>query len=541
MGHEINTDSIRDLEKQIKEGAGDVIQLKRTRNSLLNISSRVPPEILGSIFRWNVIPGGAPPYFVGLQKGSYNFLLVCHHWFEVASHTPELWSFWGVTLEQWSRRYKRSSGAVPLDLVLNRCYVDGSDISFDGPIREALQDRAARDTIRSVHLLSETPLLTSILSSLTPDGEDVRRSSIESIGLRAVDVSDFFARSSFPQLWYLDFAEGTKISSWEHFGLHTTALTALSLKIGDTSPTPTTSQLLSILTSNPRLRSLTLSESMIPQDKSNGSTSRVPLHHLRDLSLAGDFHHVFRLLRRLDHPETMDGTLGLTLSRCTVGDILEILGPYVRDYLQRDKRSRDQLGVGIDSSGNSVSIRANTINTLKCPTQREIFATFTAELSEQLPPPAMDRLCIDLAAYTPGERVIYFGWDSCVDAVREILPAMPNIQELYLTSPLLSNGFLQPESEGPLANTKLLPSLRWLHLEDTFLEEGDWSPLLSYLVHQTSGGQVISLSLYEGYVHVCKNVACDIQSLVENFIIHSDLDEYCPSGVCPWIDEEGEE
>ena len=60
MGPEINMDSIRDLEEQIEGDAGDIIQLKRTRNSLFNISTHVPPEILGSVFRWNAIPDGSP-------------------------------------------------------------------------------------------------------------------------------------------------------------------------------------------------------------------------------------------------------------------------------------------------------------------------------------------------------------------------------------------------------------------------------------------------------------------------------------------------
>jgi len=213
MGREINIDRILYLEKQIEEGAGDIIKLKRTRNSLLNISTIVPPEILGSIFRWNVIPDGGLPPFDGYPEGTYNFLLVCHRWFEVASHTPQLWGFWGNTLKKWSRWYKRS-GTTPIDLVLSwRGDTRGSDISSDGPLRDALRDRATCDAIRSLHLRGERFLVTSILSTLTPDDEDVRCSSIESISLQCVDASKFFARYRFPKLWYLDFSTGVTISS----------------------------------------------------------------------------------------------------------------------------------------------------------------------------------------------------------------------------------------------------------------------------------------------------------------------------------------
>jgi len=96
MGPETNFALIRALEKQIEEGNGDIIRLKRDRNLLLNIYMHVPPEILGYVFTQNLVRDQP---FDGLQKGSYNFLLVCHHWFEVASSTPELWSFWGNTLQ----------------------------------------------------------------------------------------------------------------------------------------------------------------------------------------------------------------------------------------------------------------------------------------------------------------------------------------------------------------------------------------------------------------------------------------------------------
>jgi len=119
MDREINLDSILALEKQIEEQRDEghektIIRLKRTRNSLLNVSTLLPPEILGGIFHYNVVPDRD---FGGLPNGSYNFLLVCRHWFEVASRTPGLWSFWGNSIPDWERRHARC-GTVPLDLVL---------------------------------------------------------------------------------------------------------------------------------------------------------------------------------------------------------------------------------------------------------------------------------------------------------------------------------------------------------------------------------------------------------------------------------------
>jgi len=537
MGPEVNIHSIRDLEKQIEEGTGDLIQFKRARNSLLNISTRVPPEILGSIFRWNVIPDGGFPDFGGMRKGSYNFLLVCHHWFGVASQTPELWSFWGNTLKQWSRRY-RCSETAPVDLVLSRYHTTGSHIPFGGLLREAVQDRAARNTIRSVHLQSRRKdLLTSILSSLTPYGEGVWSSSIESISLRSVDVSNFFARCHFPKLWFLHLSRGIKFSSWECLGPHTTALTTLHLAIEETSRDPTTSQLLSIFASNPRLQDLALSKRAIPRDNGDGSTFRVPLHNLKRLSLSGPFHPVFQLLYRLDHPETID-EMTLVVSGCTVGDIVGTFGPYLRDYLQRDRRVRDGLGIFVNSYGQCVSIQASTPSNVEGRIRR-VLATFTAMLRENLLPPAGDKLCIDFAAYTPREQVVYFGGDLSMEAVRGIVPTMPELKQLHLTSAVLSDRFLQPDPKGPLANTKLLPSLRHLHLEDIVLDDDDWSPLLPYLAHQTSGGQVISLTLSGEPAHVCKDVVKDIKGLVEEFILDLPLDEDCPFDHC-LVDEDGD-
>jgi len=175
MDREVNLDFIFALEKQIEERGGyekTVIQLKRTRNSLLNVSIFLPPEILGSIFRWNVIPDDD---FGGLPDRSYNSLLVCHHWSEVASSTPELWSPWGNSIKDWTHRHDRC-GTAPLDLVLGT----STNGELDDQLRSALQDRAARNMIHRVHLRgTESKLLKSVISSIVTEGEGVQLDGVE--------------------------------------------------------------------------------------------------------------------------------------------------------------------------------------------------------------------------------------------------------------------------------------------------------------------------------------------------------------------------
>ena len=191
MDREANIDSIRALDEEIRERERALIKLKRTRNSLLNVF-KLPPEVLGNIFRWNVT---FKDDFDGLYEESHNFLLVCHHWFEVASSTPELWSFWGNIPEAWARWYRYSKTA-PLDLVLDS---DGDydNMYFDTALCDALRDRATRDTIRRVHLSAEDPeLLSSIITSLTCNSEELRPNGIQSfilsnIGDTSVDLSNF--------------------------------------------------------------------------------------------------------------------------------------------------------------------------------------------------------------------------------------------------------------------------------------------------------------------------------------------------------------
>ena len=266
-----------------------IARLKRSRNSLLSIR-RLPPEVPGDIFRRNVAPEGT---FGRLEERSHNFLLVCHHWFIVASRTPEVWSFWGNNLEDWKKRHLRYS-AAPFDLVLDEEPSTGETLDNDNNnLRNALQDRVVRDTIRRIHLDDQySESLRSIISSLAGSGE-IRSNSVESVIIldrsnhTSVDVSDLLAYYRFPKLRRLKL-DNCVISSWDLITSRTSTLTILFLAFSHPTPTPTMSQLLSILGSNPALQEISLFGCTIPDDGGGRSSARLSLHHLRELRLSGD-------------------------------------------------------------------------------------------------------------------------------------------------------------------------------------------------------------------------------------------------------------
>ena len=522
MGYEANIGSIQALEKQIEEGRGDIIKLKRTRNSFLNISTRVPPEILAYIFVWCIFrePGRSlnSPHFDGLRRGSYNFLLVCHHWFKVASSTPELWSFWGNTVEDWKECHHRS-GVAPLDLILCGEYND--DNTLDGPLREALRRRVMQNTIRQVHLMTgDRDALISIVALLTPDDEGGQNENIESIILvnerfAPVDVLLFFT-SSLSRLHLLILGGNFWISSWDRLTSRTTLLTAMDLDFSGSSPspTPTTSQLFSILASNPNIQELRLSDSALPDD-AHGSTLKVPLRNLKMLSLSGEFRHLFELLHRLVLPQALD-EMHLCGSNPTLEDISQTFAPYIRDYFQRDIRFQDKLEIFSFSSLGFISIRVGVVRAQA--TAPAPWASFMVGLSATAPLNVPERFLVRLIAPFPREPVVSFDATLDFELPEELLLTMPNIETLRIRGVKLSKGFLQPDPDGPHAGMKLLPSLRSLSLKTIYLDDGNWGDLTTYLGHQTSDGQIISLRMSGNLPYIPSEVVDEIKGLVGEFV-----------------------
>jgi len=523
MNREKNIDSILALEKRIEGHKGDgntIIQLKRTRNSLLNVST-VPPEILGNVFRWNVIPCTE---FLGLSKGSFNFLLVCHHWFEVASGTPELWSFWGNSTKDWTHRHTHCRTG-PVDLVM-----DGGDHDLGDQLRDALRDRAARDTIRQVHLFQTSgtqPTLNSIISSIVVEGEEPRTSSVKSFIVETtygptVDVTPFFSRYHFLKLRYLRLI-GCSISSWDLLKSRITTLTTLKLGRG-LSPPPPPSQLLLILSSNPLLQDLSLSPGPDPHAiNDDRSSPPVPLRHLKDLHLRSDFFTAtFWLLNRLELPDQMD-TLDMFLFKCSPSDITQTLGPYFGDRVRRGSRFPGgglELSVTYGGSGFNLSIESTY------PVDDFVEVDWYARASvdtwgntgtTQTAGEALE-MVFDFVSRLPLEEVTDLKTNIPILCSEELCVGMCNLTNLYLTEVDLSGRFADPDIDGPQTFRELLPSLDCLKIDVPTLGRGYWNPLINFLTRRAAIGNRISSLVFILCPRMCPEDIQSVERVVDFFI-----------------------
>ena len=520
MHREINLDSVRALESQIDEHAKAIIRLKRARNSLLNVSTLLPPEVLGNIFRWNVIPDGD---FGGLSKSSYNFLLVCHHWFEVASRTPGLWSFWGNSVRDWAHRHARHRTA-PLDLVLAPPPWNGREL--DDGLRDALQDRAARDTIRRVHLRGDldlaSKLINSVISSIITKGEKPQSSNVESFivvnssSSMTVDISAFFSRYHFPKLRCLRLY-GCKISSWDLVESRTMALTTLNLATRGLSPTPTLPQLLSILSSNPLLQDLTLSCGSSPHiADSDKSPPPVFLRHLKKFQLISGFARAFWLLDRLECPDKID-SLRLFLDGCSASFLPHNLGPYLGNLVRRRGRFPGG-GLGLSASCSSATFHIQMGDARKGDDSTEVgwFVDVSAAMNPLVEDGEEDRLCLDLIAHIPLEQIIYLQTALPILYSEELCVKMRDLAYLHLPDVDLSTWFAEPDPCGPYTREELLPSLDHILITSPIVYD-DWSPLTAFLSFRAAVGNQISLLRLCDHPRMDGNVAESIKRVVEVF------------------------
>ena len=481
---------------------------------------KLPPEILGFIF--------CLASFREEFENNFNFILVCRYWFEVASHIPRHWEFWGSTLNGWKRCYLRHP-KMPLDLVLDR---GTHRARFPASVAKALRDRTSQDTIQLVHLRSEdNRLLGSILRTLTADPEEVRCSRMESFilrnqGGRVVNVSEFFAQTHFPKLRHLDITNciisplGTLLSQIK-------LLTTLVLHLN--MPLPTKSELFSLLASNPSIQKLALTgHSILNHQGEDGEQSRVSLPELKELKLAGRSREVSTFLNNLVIPDVLD-RLDINLDCCGVEDISGGIGPYLRDFFRRRGRSQNDLGI-CASLESDVLFHVGDGDTLHSPTL--VTKPAAPFLTVTLIPPMMlipddnalydlkNELFLGLIACTPQEKIVYLkirddptATDGNSTAMGNVYGLLPNLKVLHSEWMLLS--LLFPKQIAERKDLSPSQSLRHLIIEST---GDDWTPLTSFLsLSRTSLAKRLDFLHITSPARMRPEVEEDVGSSVQEF------------------------
>jgi hypothetical protein len=362
----------------------------------------------------------------------------------------------------------------------------------------------------------DTTLLAAVLSPLT-GREETRTSSVKSVVIlddnedSSCDVSDFFAYYRFPNLRHLNL-DDCQISSWDLIVGRTSTLTTLSLHFRDLSPT--LSQLLSILGSNPFLREVSLSGCALPSGGGDKSPSRASLPRLEEIRLAGDPRSIIRLLNGLDHPANMRH-LGITTYPTTLGDVQDTIGPYLRDYLQRRPRFRNGLGLYVDAGApGQIKFHVGDVHGMDVSerVRMENFVEITIELG-RVPGSLRQRAALDLIANARQEEILFLHIFGVPATMADVSANLQHLKALYIQGAPVDKLFPNATSD---ADGEIFPDLRRITLRYVDAPNG-WDPLINFLSNRAFSGN--QLDLFEVVYPPIKNPGVEdtIRSMVRQF------------------------
>lgn len=472
LSSEANAHTIQSLEAQIQHHGKETIRLKRLRNSLLNVSVCLAPEILGYIFWWRVISGVSASGKI--SGNTFNFLLVCRYWFDVAVSTPSLWAFWGTSLRECVV-FHRYSGAVPL-------YLNLLDVNSDREIRDArgvLEDLSVQRRILHLHIHAPSGALAKILFFMSTPHPEVD-SQIESLILMVEgpwsnehpeglpDITNFLNANSFPELRLVRL-RGCSLR-WESLILRTSGLTHLFIHAAERSKRPTVLELASLFARNSALEEIDLSlEVVLIPDGSWPSVSiSILLPHLRRLVVHGNATGYAQLLNLLRFSNKLKHVKADLLLDGIVVDVAAALTPFLPNLFLASPPSNLAIHIVYALVGLSINVsrsgeRGDAEDFLMLRISSldmgfwEVAPTLPEEVARRLPTANVTSLSI--RRYSPMFRQDFRRLFQMVSAVQEFRATDSAIGDVVQV-------LASPPSTGDGGDATPLPYLHTIRLKD---------------------------------------------------------------------------
>jgi hypothetical protein len=130
-----------------------------------------------------------------------------------------------------------------------------------------------------------------------------------------------------------------------------------------------------------------------------------------------------------------------------------------------------------------------------------------------------DKLCFDIIAHIPLEKIVYTTTSLRVLRLEELCVRMHNLTHLELEQVDLSKWFVEPDTREPHVFKGLLRGLRSITITepDMSWDDDDWTPLTNFLTRRAAVGNPISHLKLECYPRMGEGVAESIRRAVEIF------------------------
>ena len=221
---------IESLQKQINSQFRDIDRLRYAQNLHAAVSN-LPTELLAEVFL-HIIESGLRDGDARFAADTFNFLLVCRRWNEVAVGFPHLWGWWVPgAVEAWPLFRSRSKN-TPLPLTWK--------FQLSASARDILMDPEIPRRVRQLNFSGTSEQLTQFFGAF----DSSPASNVSFIRLKVSPYDDRepkehlarFLSSSFPKLSQLDLKNFLPAYSSPIFTTSNLASLKLSLPDGKKNP-----------------------------------------------------------------------------------------------------------------------------------------------------------------------------------------------------------------------------------------------------------------------------------------------------------------